>query len=388
VSELDTAEAVPLSAERWRSAPTIDGLWANLSRPGRSGVGLALGDAGELLWRESGRSNPSASEVKLLPEVVQLWTPSRRITLRNAATDKGPVRQAVWGALAGRDAAWMDTTSTNLYFQDWRIYGYDGRTKTVRQLADSTELYHTAKLPIAPHDTVPVIADDRMVYWSAAVPDEKGRQGFSGDILGRDIGARGPVRTFAKNAFLPRVAGRTLYYVKTPSIDPHLRKGVFEIHAVSDGRDSVVVSGPLVKDQEVTGLAVAPTHIVWSIGATNPQADPSPNPAEGCVDRSSHGCALYVMPIHSTTVVRVALHSAGVQPVLGVKGSLLGWGSGTQNGDAGQYVMDMNSGAIWRLGQAPGCSTVQFAGQFVAASKSDERTGRCGITVGRWRMPR
>lgn len=88
-----------------------------------------------------------------------------------------------------------------------------------------------------------------------------------------------------------------------------------EIHAVTPGRhDRVVVTAPLVRDQQILQLTASASHLAWVISDTDRQAEPSPDPNEGCHDTKYHGCALYVMKHGMNQAIRIKLHSFSATP--------------------------------------------------------------------------
>ena len=271
-----------------------------------------------------------------------------------------------------------------MYHLDWRIYAYDAASHKTRLLADSDQLYRTKQLPWPPGYVEPVLSSDGIVYWSALAPDRTGRQGFTPVILARDLAGRTPVRTVVRNAVYPRVAGSTLYYVKSNASDPKTAAGRFEIHARTGPRDTIAVEGPLVRDQQIGDLAVNATHVAWTVGVTSRQADPSTDPDQGCADRSANGCTLNIKRVGTDTIRRIALSGGGAD--LAMHDTLLGWGSGSAQGDPGEYLFDLERSKLYRLGRSRGCSTVWIAGGYIAWWKVDA-TGNCGITVARWTPP-
>jgi hypothetical protein len=207
---------------------------------------------------------------------------------------------------------------------------------------------------------------------------------FTGVILARDVTGRGPVRTIARHAQLPAVAGTMLYYAHTSDVSPETLEKKLELHVrTPDGHDQTLVSAPLAKDQPVLALAATSTHLAWVVGNTDRDADPSEDPNDGCSDASQYGCTLYVLRLGTNQATRIQLHSYSASPMLG--GELLGWGSGGAIGDPGQYVMNLRTGQLWSVGQAPGCSDVSIAGPYVSWQTS--RLNSCRTIITRWHTP-
>jgi hypothetical protein len=326
--------------------------------------------------------------VTLRPGKVSIWSPDGKLRLLDDATGRPkPVRQSANGQMHGGDATWFDTTSTDLFQQDWQIRYYDSRSRTTRLIADSNAVFPGVKeLRPPPHDTIPVLSDDGTIYWAAAAPDKNAHLGFTGVILARDSKARGPVRTIARKATLPTIVGSTSYYARLDDVSPDTPAKKVEIHAVTPrGRDRVVVTAPLVKDQQILRLTASATHLVWVISDTDRQAEPSPDLHEGCADTKYQGCSLYVMKHGTNQATRIKLHSYSANPKLSP--TLLGWRGSGSPGDTGEYVMDLASNKIWRVGAARGCSEVTLAGPY-ARWFTATPDGQCaGQLIVRWCTP-
>ncbi|MEV6281113.1 hypothetical protein [Kribbella sp. NPDC051770] len=346
-----------------------------------------LTDTGGLLISQSEQVSKDGEPV-LQPAKMSLWSPDgRQQLLDDAAGRPKPVRQPINGQAHGPNATWVDTTSTDLFQQDWQIRYYDAATRTTRLIADSAVLFPGVQnLRPPPGDTTPIMAADGTIYWEAAVPDPKAHLGHTGVIMARDAQAKGPVRTVARNASTPAVVGSTLYYSYLDDVSPETPQRKLEIHArTPDGTDRVVVNAPLVKDQQILRLAASPTHLAWVISDTDRQAPPGDDPDEGCRDTKDHGCSLYLMEHGTNQAIRIKLHTYLAIPVLSP--TLLGWGGSSSAGDSGEYVMDLSSTTIWRVGAARGCSEVVLAGAYVSWF-TGTADGQCnGQVVVRWRTP-
>lgn len=80
--------------------------------------------------------------ITLRPAKVSVWSPDGRLQLLDDATGRPkPVRQPMNGRMHGGDATWVDTTSTDLFQQDWQIRYYDSKSRTARLIADSNTVF-------------------------------------------------------------------------------------------------------------------------------------------------------------------------------------------------------------------------------------------------------
>jgi hypothetical protein len=381
--ELDSKDAVPVGIDTWGADLLLN---TALKNPLPEGAAVqALTDQGGLLISQSDTSVESGT-VELRPAKVSIWSPDGKLRLLDDAAGRpGAARQPTNGRMHGADATWMDTTATDRFEQDWQIRAYTAAEQTTHLVADSAQQFPgVKKLRPAPGDTIPAVSDDGIVYWGAAAPDSTAVAGFTGVILARDVTGRGPVRTIARRAGLPTVTGTTLYYAHTSDVSPETPEKKLELHVrTSDGHDRILVSAPLAKDQPVLALAATSTHLAWVVGNTDRSAEPSEDPDEGCSDASQYGCTLYVLRLGTNQATRIQLHSYSASLTLG--GDLLGWGSRGAIGDPGQYVMNLRTGQLWRVGQAPRCSDVSIAGAYVSWLAS--QNGECRTIIVRWHTP-
>jgi hypothetical protein len=381
--ELDSKDAIPVGIDTWGSDLVLNTAVKNPLPEGA--VVQALTDQGGLLISQS-ETSVESGKIELRPAKVSIWSPEGELRLLdNAAGRPGAVRQPTNGQMHGADATWVDTTATNLFEQDWQIRVYAAADQKTRLVADSGQQFPgVKKLRPAPGDTIPAVSDDGIVYWGAAAPDSTAVAGFTGVILARDISGLGPVRTIARHAQRPTVAGTTLYYAHTSDVSPETPEKKLELHVrTSDGHDRILVSAPLAKDQPVLALAATSTHLAWVVGNTDRSAEPSEDPNEGCNDASQYGCTLYVLRLGANQATRIQLHSYSASLTLG--GDLLGWGSRGAIGDPGQYVMDLRTGQLWRVGQASRCSDVSIAGPYVSWQTS--QLDGCRTVIVRWHTP-
>jgi hypothetical protein len=93
----------------------------------------------------------------------------------------------------------------------------------------------------------------------------------------------------------------------------------------------------------------------------------------------------YLMKHGTNQAIRIKLHTYTAIPAL--TPTLLGWGGSSSSGDTSEYVMDLATTKIWRVGAARGCSEVILAGAY-ASWHNAKPDGQCGgQIVVRWRSP-
>ena len=78
---------------------------------------------------------------------------------------------------------------------------------------------------------------------------------------------------------------------------------------------------------------------------------------------------LFVWNPQTNTATEVALEGAGTGMIVVSGPRRVAWGNGGGNGDAGEYVLDLASGKLWRVGEAAGLSVIYASGDYIAWSK-------------------
>ncbi|MFU8876007.1 hypothetical protein [Micromonospora sp. SL4-19] len=314
---------------------------------GRSLSHLGLTPDGQVISAASPTPGNRDGELVIGQSRVGLYTGDGVREL--SAPSRGAARQAIYADADERTVAWMETTSTDMYQMDWRVYGFDRHTARTVLLGDSAAVSKGKRMPIPPGMSMLSVGAGR-VYWTTAVPTT-GQREFGAQIMGRALtGGRAP-EVVAERAKLPAAAGTVLYYVRSEDVSPGFPAGRYEIRKVAGGRDDVVASGPLAPEQQVTALTAEPGRVSWIVSAPEPPA------------------SLYVLDPAAGQAIQVALGDDGRSMMLSSSPRYVCWSNGSGGGDAGQYALDLQTDRLWRLGEAPGLSMVYAAGDYVAWSK-------------------
>ncbi|MFG1713359.1 hypothetical protein [Micromonospora sp. NPDC049203] len=316
---------------------------------GRTLNHLGLTPDGQLISAANPVPKTGDGELGIGQSRVGLYSGGRARTLSPAPS--GPPRQAIYADADDRTVAWMETSSTDMYQMDWLVYGFDRSSGRSVLLGDSAPIAKGKKMPIPPGSSMLSVGTDR-VYWTTTVPTT-GERDFGAQILASSPAGGAAPSVVAQRAKLPAAAGKDLYYVRSEDVAPGFPKSRYEIHKVSGGRDSVYASGPLTGEQQVSALTAEPGHVSWIVtGAT----EETPG-------------TLFVLPSATKRAIEVTLGDNGPAMTLGSSPKLVCWSNGSGSGDAGQYVLDVATDRMWRLGEAPGLSLAFAGGDFVAWSK-------------------
>ncbi|WP_408898542.1 hypothetical protein ACJ5H2_05375 [Nocardioides sp. R1-1] len=227
----------------------------------------------------------------------------------------------------GSTTTWVETTSMDLFNFDWKIYAADLERPGRRLLADSDTVYGTRPLSPVYGQTIPTVAGDS-VYWAATPPGADRSDG----VIWR-AGLDDASIEAVSRGVMPSGAGRSLYFVRRTG------DGAQIVRRDTAKGAEWVVSTVDSADGEVTRLAASTRLVAWVVA--RPQGD----------------AALYIHQRQAGELCRIALHQRGPETmVMSAAGHFLAWGNGSVDGDAGEYLLDMRSRGLWRLGEASGYS--------------------------------
>ena len=173
----------------------------------------------------------------------------------------------------------------------------------------------------------------------------------------RDIAGREPLTTAVDRAKLPAATGGGIAYVRSKDVDPGAPASRYEIRLRQAGADTLVTSGPLVKDEQVSTMCASDTVLAWAVRSPEVAADAPTSAAP--LGR------LHVMSLAAKAQQTIQLDDAAGSLDLSCGDTFVAWGNGSGNGDPGQYAFDVPSGKLWKLGESPGISIVYAAGAML-----------------------
>jgi hypothetical protein len=273
----------------------------------------------------------------------------------SAETSAQP-RQVIQIAAHGQSIVWLETKSTDLYFQDWRLFsGISGKSKPIL-LADSYSLLKTDQIPYPPGVTT-LTTDGVNAWWTMVYPTKKAPRGWATRIMVRDVSAHHPLKIAVVGAMLPVAIPQGLIYVREKMVDPSMASNLYEIRLLKNGVDTLISSGSLVKDEAVLSICASNTVLAWAVHSPSPTRQ-SPG--------ITTGGRLHVMTLATKVQRIVALDDPAWGLSLGCGTNFVAWGNGSGNGDPGQYVMTVPSAKIFQVGSSRGISMVHVADNILA----------------------
>jgi len=286
------------------------------------------------------------SQVGIQTGQSRMWFP--------AQTSEQP-RQAIAAAAHGRYVVWVETKSTDLFFQDWKVFAARVGQGQPILLGDSFDLTKTDEVP--PPPGVEIITTDGVHAWWMMTYPTKSPRGFGARIMVRDIAGQEPLSVAVDKAKLPAATDGGVAYVRSTDVDPAVPANRYDIRLRRAGADTLVTSGPLAKGEQGSTMCASDTLLAWAVRSPETSAE---NPDAWT---SGH---LHVMTLATKAQHTIELDDNTWSLDLSCGDTFVAWGNGSGNGDPGQYVVDVPSGKLWKLGESPGISAVRAVGTMLA----------------------
>lgn len=262
----------------------------------------------------------------------------------------GVNRQSAHHDAHGDALAWMETTSVDLVDLDWRIVTSQpgGEAHVVADWSDIT----SESPPLVGAEVVPSLGDG-WVAWNAPVPVEGEGSFGSGmrqSVMVAEVDGANR-RTLDLWAATHTADGRSLYVAVDALHGPGAPPGMYQIVRVMPGSSDVaspVVTGPMAEGASVSAVAADGDALAWVVV-------PPSGPA---LLYAQEGDRRVVLPFPG----------AGGSAALSVSDGRIGWGDGS-GGEGTQYLLDLRTSTLLRLGTSPGFSQVAVAGDLVARTQ-------------------
>ena len=264
-------------------------------------------------------------------------------------------RQAYEAATHRQSLVWLETRSTDLYYLDWKIYAARLGARQPILLGDSFDLLKTDKIPYPPG--VRTLTTDGIHAWWTMVYRANTLRGWEARIMVRDIAGREPMTIAVDKAKLPTANGEGVAFVRSKDVNPSMPANRYEIRLYHAGIDTLITSGALAKDEQVSTMCASDTLLAWAVRS----ASGTPEHPEPLV-----GGRLHVMTLATKTQKTIQLDDGAWGLDLSCGNTFIAWGNGSGNGDPGQYVLDVSSDKIWKLGALRGISAVLTAGSILS----------------------
>jgi hypothetical protein len=219
-----------------------------------------------------------------------------------------------------------------------------------------------------------ITTDGSHVWWIRTYPTNKPRA-WGARIMVRDLAAHEPVTTAVEGAKNPIATPNGLIYVRSNDVDSKMPTNRYEIRLHQLGTDTLIASGALTKDEQVSTMCASDIVLAWAVRSpVAPADDPG----------AAIGGRLHVMVLATKTQQIIQLDDSAWGLDLSCGNTFVAWGSGSGYKDPAQYVFDVPSSTLWTLGKPQGMSLVLATGSMLAwpAEFQSSKTERWRIT--RW----
>ena len=271
--------------------------------------------------------------------------------------------------VVGETVAWRETTSTNLDVEDWEVWAAVDGGAAVRvsdsgdgDSGDGDSGDGDAGPPPYVPDGSSLATTADTAYWTVA--RWEGEQRVLG-IASAPLREGAKVATVAEGARNPTVLGDTLVHAAGQPLGADLPEGVWEIRRrdAAGAEDVLARIGPT--GWGVSAVCAGEGHVAWAL-------------ADDAAGR--------IVDLDLTTGdrVEVTLATPAQAPSLACGDDVVAWGSGSDEGDPGQYVLDRRAATVSRLGSAAGLSQVAAAGPWLAWTTFAKGADRATWQVARW----
>jgi hypothetical protein len=174
---------------------------------------------------------------------------------------------------------------------------------------------------------------------------------WSWQIQRHRLNGRGTTQTIATNAALAATAGDDLFYA-TGSTGP-AGKTHYVIHRRHGGTgpDQQIVHGWGTGTARISNLTAGDGRVVWTVNA--------PDAAKGWFKGENLPGHIYVLDLTSSQVTQIVTKDeAGENYSFAFGPRQLLWGNGSGNGDPSEYLLELDTGKLYRLGAMFGLSSV------------------------------
>ncbi len=283
-------------------------------------------------------------------------------------------RQIFEAVAHGKSVVWGETESTTMSL-DWRLFSVTTGQQVPKLLGNSFDLVKSNDVSLPPGFRM-LATDGANVWWVMAIPTSKSPTGGGEKIVVRDIGARKPMKIAVDHGMLPVSISRGLVYVRSKDVDPSMTSSRYEIRLLKNGVDTLITGGSLAKDEHILSSCASDTLLAWTMDSVNSQPL-NPNYVV------PHG-HLHVIKLATKVQQVVTLSDSAGGMSLGCGTNFVAWGNGSGYADGGQYVMNVPSGKIWKLGSNPGISEVLVAGNYLAWTLPIPSGGIAPTRVVKW----
>lgn len=338
-------------------------------KAGASVAVFAIGDDGSAVIVNNRPTPPSSlligqSQVGVQTAQSRIWFPIQTGSRPRGASD---------AAIHGRSIVWVETTQVMSPSIDLKVFAeHVGQVRPIL-LSDSQDLAKSDVIPVWPGGNF-ITTDGVHAWWMRTYPI-KSSPGWGARIMVRDLAAHEPIAIEVDGAKNPIVTAEGLVYVRSNDVDPKMPANRYEIRLHQANADTLITSGQSFIGEQVSTMCASDTLLAWAVRSPSAPAD---NP------QGQTGGQLHVMVLATKVQQIIQLDDPAWGLDLSCGNTFVAWGNGSGNGDPSQYVFDVPSNKIWKLGKNMGLSVVLSAGSMLAWALPPESSKAAPWRITRW----
>ena len=264
-------------------------------------------------------------------------------------------REAFEAATHGQSVVWIEETQVMRASVDRKVFAIRAGQNKPTLISDASDLAKSDVIPTSPGGNL--ITTDGVHAWWVLTYSTKTQRGWGARIVVRDLAGHESITTAVDKARNPIATRGGIAYIRSNDVAPGMSANRYEIRFRHGQTDTLITSGPLVKDEQVSAMCATDTLLAWAVRSPSGTRE-HPDPVVGAL--------LHVMTLATKAEKIVQLDDRAGGVSLGCGDTFVAWGNGSGNGDPGQYVLDVSTNKIWKLGELRGISAVLTAGSILA----------------------
>ncbi|OIQ82937.1 hypothetical protein GALL_352680 [mine drainage metagenome] len=284
-----------------------------------------------------------------------------------------PPRGVSDAAIHGQSVVWVEATQAMRPSTDLKVFAVHVGQPHPNLLSDAQDLAKSDVIPVSLGGKF-ITTDGVHAWWLRTYP-MKGPRGWGARIMVRDLAAHEPIATAVDGAKNPAATAEGLLYVRSNDVDSKMSANRYEIRLRQAKADTLITSGQLFMREQVSTMCASDTLLAWAVRSPNP---PASNPED------QMGGQLHVMVLATKVQKIIQLDDPAWGLDLSCGNTFVAWGNGSGNGDPGQYVFDVSSNKIWKLGEHPGLSAVLATGSMLAWALPLESSKAAPWRITKW----
>jgi hypothetical protein len=264
--------------------------------------------------------------------------------------DSSTAFQASEALAKGDIYVWRETSSTSLYFEDFRIFSAVAGKNSAVLVADSDSLTSAGQiLPMLWDSGRSLATDGNVVYWTAATAVKEEGDSFKSVLYEHALDGSGDTVALAENVIYPAMLDGRLIALRDPRATNASTEPVIEVVEIDQTTGSLMPLYTLNIEpgSRLIDFCTAPGLMAFGIS-------------------TGSSSQIHLWRDLPAGVITGDIQVKGSGTTIGCGGEgFLVWGNGSGNGDAGEYLLQLDDLTLYKLGELSGGSNITAAGRYV-----------------------